>query len=60
MLIVVGVALELFDKLQAQLVMKAYDGGGAPPADGSNAGRGKGAARGGASWTKTDGEANAT
>ncbi len=59
-LIVVGVALELVDKLQAQLVMKAYDGGGAPPAVGSKPGKGKGAARGGASWTKKDGEANAT
>ena len=59
-LIVVGVALELVDKLQAQLVMKAYDGGGAPPAVGSKPGKGKGAARGGASWTKRDGEANAT
>jgi preprotein translocase subunit SecY len=59
-LIVVGVALELVDKLQAQLVMKAYDGGGAPPAVGSKPGKGKGTARGGASWTKRDGEANAT
>ena len=30
-LIVVGVALELVDKLNAQLVMKAYDGGMRPP-----------------------------
>ncbi|MFT5735434.1 MAG: preprotein translocase subunit SecY [Paracoccaceae bacterium] len=59
-LIVVGVALELVDKLQAQLVMKAYDGGGAPPAAGSSPGKGKGVARGGASWTKRDGEAKAT
>lgn len=59
-LIVVGVALELVDKLQAQLVMKAYDGGGVPPAAGSKPGKGKGVARGGASWTKRDGEANAT
>ncbi|QDV08399.1 Protein translocase subunit SecY [Planctomycetes bacterium Poly30] len=59
-LIVVGVALELVDKLQAQLVMKAYDGGGAPPAVGTKPGKGKGAARGGASWTKRDGEAGAT
>ena len=59
-LIVVGVALELVDKLQAQLVMKAYDGGAAPPGPGSKPGKGKGTARGGASWTKRDGEANAT
>lgn len=59
-LIVVGVALELVDKLQAQLVMKAYDGGGAPPAVGTKPGKGKGVARGGASWTKRDGEAGAT
>ena len=39
-LIVVGVALELVDKLNAQLVMRQYDGG-----------LGAGA---GASWTKTD------
>ena len=68
-LIVVGVALELVDKLQAQLVMKAYDGGGggaagAPaaivgsgtPAVTTKRGRGKkNKARGGASWTKRDG-----
>ncbi|MEM1452803.1 MAG: preprotein translocase subunit SecY [Planctomycetota bacterium] len=55
-LIVVGVALELVDKLQAQLVMKAYDGGGAPsgPAGGGGGGKRKGQARGGASWTKRD------
>jgi preprotein translocase subunit SecY len=41
-LIVVGVALELVDKLNAQLVMKAYEGGGAPTAKGG----------GGASWTR--------
>ena len=52
-LIVVGVALELVDKLQAQLVMKAYDGGGDPDEQ-SGGGKRKGKGRGGASWTKRD------
>jgi len=43
-LIVVGVALELVDKLNAQLVMRSYDAG-------PKAGGGKGRSR--ASWTKT-------
>jgi len=42
-LIVVGVALELVDKLNAQLVMKAYEGGTAPSPKGGS---------GGASWTR--------
>ena len=55
-LIVVGVALELVDKLQAQLVMKAYDGGAAPSGPpGGGSGKRKGQARGNASWTKRDG-----
>jgi len=41
-LIVVGVALELVDKLNAQLVMKAYEGGTGPAQKGG----------GGASWTR--------
>jgi len=45
-LIVVGVALELVDKLNAQLVMKAYEGGTSP----STAKGG-----GGASWTRPTG-----
>ena len=45
-LIVVGVALELVDKLNAQLVMKAYDGG--------EAAEGAGAA--GSGWTKAKGK----
>ncbi|MEM7517000.1 MAG: preprotein translocase subunit SecY, partial [Planctomycetota bacterium] len=53
-LIVVGVALELVDKLQAQLVMKAYDGGGAPSGPTGGGGKRKGGSRGGASWTKRD------
>ncbi|MDG1985841.1 MAG: SecY family transport protein, partial [Planctomycetota bacterium] len=58
-LIVVGVALELVDKLQAQLVMKAYDGGAAPSgATGGGSGKRKGQARGNASWTKRDGAAD--
>jgi preprotein translocase subunit SecY len=57
-LIVVGVALELVDKLQAQLVMKAYDGGAAPSGpSGGGSGKRKGQARGNASWTKRDGAA---
>ena len=57
-LIVVGVALELVDKLQAQLVMKAYDGGGAPSGTpGGGGGKRKGQARGNASWTKRGGAA---
>ena len=52
-LIVVGVALELVDKLQAQLVMKAYDGG-SDPGEQSGGGKRKGKGRGGASWTKRD------
>ncbi|MEM6673274.1 MAG: preprotein translocase subunit SecY [Planctomycetota bacterium] len=57
-LIVVGVALELVDKLQAQLVMKAYEGGGPPTATGGDGKRkGKGKSRGGASWTKREGAA---
>jgi preprotein translocase subunit SecY len=47
-LIVVGVALELVDKLNAQLVMKAYDGG--EPAEG--------AAGAGAGWAKARGKAD--
>lgn len=46
-LIVVGVALELVDKLNAQLVMKAYDGDPQEPAEGAGAGWAK--ARGGTS-----------
>ena len=61
-LIVVGVALELVDKLQAQLVMKAYDGGGgegtpAVPATSGKAKKKKGTGQAGASWTKRDGGA---
>jgi hypothetical protein len=47
-LIVVGVALELVDKLNAQLVMKAYEGGTAPSPKGGG---------GGASWTRPSGGA---
>ena len=52
-LIVVGVALELVDKLQAQLVMKNYgeagqDGGGANPAWAKTEGRSKASKAGGA------------
>lgn len=58
-LIVVGVALELVDKLQAQLVMKAYDGaGGAGDAPAMPAAGGKGKRKGGAagaSWTRREG-----
>ncbi|MEZ6014031.1 MAG: preprotein translocase subunit SecY [Planctomycetota bacterium] len=43
-LIVVGVALELVDKLNAQLVMKAYEGGSGPAKGGA-----------GASWTRPSG-----
>ena len=55
-LIVVGVALELVDKLQAQLVMKAYDGGGpaSGPAGGGGGKRKGPGGRGGGSWTKRD------
>ena len=49
-LIVVGVALELVDKLQAQLVMRQYEGGGAP-------GTGAPGPAGGAGWTQTGGDA---
>jgi len=49
-LIVVGVALELVDKLQAQLAMRQYEGGGTP-------GGGAGGPAGGAGWTQTGGEA---
>ena len=62
-LIVVGVALELVDKLQAQLVMKAYDGGGGDGAPSVPATSGKakkkkgGTGQAGASWTKRDGGA---
>jgi len=61
-LIVVGVALELVDKLQAQLVMKAYDGGGGEPegpATSTKTGKKKKGAAGrtSASWTKRDGGA---
>ncbi|MEC7231304.1 MAG: SecY family transport protein, partial [Planctomycetota bacterium] len=62
-LIVVGVALELVDKLQAQLVMKAYDGGGGEGAPVAPASSGKakkkkgGSGQTGASWTKRDGGA---
>ncbi len=61
-LIVVGVALELVDKLQAQLVMKAYDGSGdepAGPATSTKSGKKKkgAAGRSSASWTKRDGGA---
>ncbi len=48
-LIVVGVALDLVDKLNAQLVMRQYDSAGGP-------GRGGGPKGGGASWTKTGGD----
>ena len=48
-LIVVGVALELVDKLNSQLVMRQYEGGGGP------GGPGAGPA-GGAGWTQTGGE----
>lgn len=62
-LIVVGVALELVDKLQAQLVMKAYDGSGGAgagdaPAMPAGGGKGKGKRKGGAtgaSWTRREG-----
>ncbi|MDA0947428.1 MAG: preprotein translocase subunit SecY [Planctomycetota bacterium] len=47
-LIVVGVALELVDKLNAQLVMKAYDGG--EPAEGASGA--------GAGWAKARGKAD--
>jgi preprotein translocase subunit SecY len=47
-LIVVGVALELVDKLQAQLAMRQYEGGG--PAGGPAG------PAGGAGWTQTGGE----
>lgn len=69
-LIVVGVALELVDKLQAQLVMKAYEGGsgggggnapaeagGQTPAISTKKKGKKSKARGGASWTKREGGA---
>lgn len=45
-LIVVGVALELVDKLNAQLVMRQYEGGGPG---------GPGGPTGGAGWTQTGG-----
>lgn len=48
-LIVVGVALELVDKLNAQLVMRQYEGGGPTP----GAAKAKG---GGRSWTTAEGE----
>ena len=47
-LIVVGVALELVDKLDAQLVMRNYDAG----AQGAKPGGAKG--RGRTSWTKSE------
>ena len=50
-LIVVGVALELVDKLNAQLVMKAYEGGSAPAAKGAG---------GSTSWTRPGGGKGAT
>ena len=49
-LIVVGVALELVDKLNAQLVMRQYEGGGGPAGSVTKA---KG---GGGSWTTAEGE----
>lgn len=65
-LIVVGVALELVDKLQAQLVTNAYDpaaAGGEPqvPAKSGKTkkkSKGKGASRAGASWTRREGGAD--